>query len=217
MKINLLKLSLVLVTLFMVNSKSSVADDDGSMIECRTRCWGGEQAAQKIIEGIEEVLQQKKDMSGAYQKKYEYLKDRLKNTKRNFATMHLLETDPVSGMPYFSIMLIKNSIAKKTSAGMCFNRCGSFREGALKSTEFMYDYFMNVIVSLGMDNLKKAFIYRGTPFDTINVQKMLDKVVKSLPEDKFKAFQEKSKDDQLTAFLKNVRLGKDSFTKLRPE
>jgi|GEM_PF-4286739 len=217
MKINLLKLSLVLVTLSMVSSKSSVADDDGSMIECLTRCWGGEKAAQKIIEGIDEVLQQKKDMSGAYQKKYEYLKDRLKNTERNFSAMHLLETDPVSKMPYFSMMLIKNSIAKKTSSGMCFSRCGSLREGALKSTEFMYDYFMNVIVSLGMDNLKKVFIYRGTPFDTINVQKMLDKMLKSLPEDKFKEFQEKSEDEQLTTFLKNVRLGKDSFTKLRPE
>lgn len=205
------------LSMLLIVSGVAYADESGSMAECKARCWGAPKAAEGIIQGIDDILQQKENKTGAYQKRYDYLKDRLHKTERNTAAMNLLEYDPVSQLPRFAGTLIGKSIAKRTSAEMCFRRCGSSRVRANQPIDFMHEYFITVIVSLGMENLKKAFLYYGTPFDNFNVQKMLDGVAKNMKQEKLDKVLSKAKDNQVVDFVKSVRAGKNSFTKLRPK
>jgi hypothetical protein len=206
-----------IVTISMVCTINyALADQGGSKFECKALCWGAEKAAQGIIDGINDVLTQKENKRGPYQKKHDYLTDRLRSTERNYSAMHLLEYDLVSKIPKFSAMIIRESIAKRTKADTCFHKCGSLRVADLKSIDFMYIYFMGVILALSMEDLKKAFLYRGGPFDTVNVQEMLDKVAKNIPENKLEALFAKAKDNKVIEYVKSVREGNNSFTALRP-
>tara|TARA_R110002050_G_scaffold847_4_gene5988 strand:+ start:74189 stop:74821 length:633 start_codon:yes stop_codon:yes gene_type:complete len=205
----------ILSTLLVFSTIVS-ADDNASRVECKARCWGAKKAANGITQGIDEVLKQKETKTGAYQKKYKQLSGALRNSGRE-SVMRSLEYDPVSKLPNFSAMLIKKNIANVTNADMCFFRCGSARVRVGQPIDFMYTYFMTVIASFSMKDLRKAFLYYGAPFDTYNVKKMLDTTAKEMKQDKFDDIFKNAKDSQVADFVRNVRLGKDSFINLRPE